>query len=131
MGFAEELYFRGIIPRILRSNGRVFSILLSSFLFSVGHFFNLLAGASVGMTILQVVFAFIFGVVAVEIRMLSGSIGIVVVWHFLHNFLSLITVSNQGVFGVLLGIFQGTVLVLYALYLRKKLFNDVGAKEAK
>lgn len=121
VGFSEEVYFRGLIPQVLRSYGLVRTLVGSSVLFASGHFFNLLAGAGLIETSLQVVFAFLFGLVALQIRWLSGSLIIPVVWHWLHNFLSLITRANDSQASLLFGLFQGTVLVGYAIFLGDKL----------
>lgn len=119
VGFSEELYFRGLIPNLLMRKNLLVPLLLSSFLFSVGHFFNLLAGAGLVETIFQVVFAFLFGIVALEIRLLTGSLVVPIVWHILHNFISLVTkVNDSG--SMLFGVLQGTVLFFYAIYLWKK-----------
>ena len=37
VGFSEELYFRGLIPNILNGKNLIRPLLISSFLFSVGH----------------------------------------------------------------------------------------------
>lgn len=128
VGFSEELYFRGLIPKILNGKNLIQPLLISSFLFSIGHFFNLLAGASLTDTLLQVIFAFLYGVVALEIRLLTGSLAVPVLWHISHNFLSLITVANHsGAF--LFGLIQGTVLFFYGIYLWSKLFLQKSAVE--
>lgn len=65
------------------------------------------------------VFAFLFGIVALEIRLLTGSLVVPIVWHILHNFISLVTkVNDSG--SMLFGVLQGTVLFFYAIYLWKK-----------
>lgn len=129
VGFSEEVYFLGLIPEVLRSQGPVRRLVGSSVLFALGHFFNLLAGAGLIETILQVVFAFLFGVVALQIRWLSGSLAIPIVWHFLHNFLSLITRANDSHASVIFALFQGTVLFGYAIYLGFKLKSHQPAGE--
>ena len=121
VGFSEELYFRGLIARALRSLGVLQTIILSSLLFSLGHFFNLLAGASLGTTIMQVVFAFFFGIVAVELTLLTGSLLIPIVWHAMHNFISLITVRHSGNLNLFIDLMLGTVLLAYGLFLYRKL----------
>ncbi len=117
VGFTEELYFRGIIWTALQEKSLKFAVLMSSFLFSVGHFLNLLAGASMKNTILQVIFAFLFALVAVGISYATGSIAIPILWHTIHNFVSLITVESSGRADISIEIFLGFVLLLYGVYL--------------
>lgn len=121
VGFTEELYFRGLIANILKSKGYGFAILLSSGLFSIGHFLNLLAGASLYATLSQVVFALIFGLVAVELYFLSSNLWIPIIWHSLQNFISLLTPENTGPSAIYIGLFQGSVLLAYAVYLASRL----------
>lgn len=123
VGFSEEIYFRGIIAKTLKRKSIVFAILMSSFLFSIGHASNLLAGASIVDTILQIVFAFIFGVVAVEISFSTDSLVIPILWHTLHNLISLITIRNEGEWPFIIGIIQGFILAIYGIFLWKKLYS--------
>ena len=90
VGFTEEIYFRGLIVKSMIEKSVALTIFFSSLLFSLGHFLNLLAGAGFIETFLQVVFAFIFGIVAIEISMITGNIGIAIIWHWAHNFISFI-----------------------------------------
>lgn len=121
VGFTEELYFRGLIAKSMIEKSMPLTIILSSFLFSVGHFLNLLTGAGLIDTLLQVVFAFIFGIVALEISIVTGNIGIAIIWHWAHNFISLLTTSNDGERSFYIEIIQGIILILYGLFLWRKL----------
>lgn len=120
VGFTEELYFRGIIVDILKRKGIVTVIFLSSVLFSIGHLANLLAGAPLNETILQVIFAFLFGVVAVQITLATNSFLIPAIWHTLHNFIASITASNDGSESMIISGLQGVILLVYGIYLWKK-----------
>lgn len=120
VGFAEELYFRGLIPKILEEKGLVLSIILSSFLFSIGHFFNLLAGASLMDTIFQVLLAFSFGLLAIIIRKSTNSLVIPIIWHSIHNFISIITRENDGRLSIFVGSIQFFVFLNYAWHLWNK-----------
>lgn len=117
VGFTEELYFRGLIVKAFEKRSIVYVIFLSSFLFSVGHFLNLLAGATIGYTALQVIFAFIFGAVAVEISLMSGSLTVPIIWHTAHNFISLLTNVNDSKWFIIIGLVQGMGLILYGVFL--------------
>ncbi len=67
IGLMEELFFRGIVHAFLRKKlaarrgGYIGSVLLSSAVFGLWHLFNLLEGAGVGATFLQVGYTFLLG----------------------------------------------------------------------
>lgn len=124
VGFAEELYFRGLIAKALERWSLHHAIFISSILFSVGHFLNLLAGATFANTLLQVIFAFIFGIVAVEISFMSGSLSIPILWHTIHNFISLITMANDNKWFIIIEIIQGLVLILYGFFLWTRIMHQ-------
>ena len=124
VGFTEELYFRGLVWQALRRKSLATALFLSSFLFSIGHFFNLMAGAGLSDTVLQVIFAFVFGVVAAEIAHATGSLLIPAAWHFAHNFISQLTRAGEGPQGLAIALIQGTVLSVYAIYLYRKVYRD-------
>lgn len=125
VGFAEELYFRGLIAKSLQKKSWIAAIVISSLFFSVGHLSNLLAGANMLDTLLQVAFAFIFGVVAAEIALSGKSLLIPIVWHTIHNFISLITMSNDGELSTKIGVLQGVILIVYGVFLWKKVMPPV------
>ena len=121
VGLAEEIYFRGLIAKSMAKRSLLQAIFVSSVFFALGHFLNLMAGASLLDTLLQVVFAFIFGMVAVEIVLLRGSLLSVIIWHAAHNFISLITSKENHRWLLIIGLVQGFLLLAYGLYLLIKL----------
>ncbi|NLN96907.1 MAG: CPBP family intramembrane metalloprotease [Eubacteriaceae bacterium] len=123
IGFAEELYFRGIIGKLLESKGLVLAVFLSSFLFSIGHFANLLGGKEMLVTLLQVIFAFSFGLVAIALRFATDSILIPILWHVVHNFIAMSTIGNDQSGAIVAGALQFSILVVYMVYLWLKFFR--------
>ena len=125
VGIAEEVFFRGLILTEASKHGKRFAVLLSALIFSISHLANLLDGANNYYTILQIVFAFVFGLVAALIVVLSGSLIPVIVWHIVHNFLSLISADSQNIglgvtkFQILISAIQVLILLIYAVYLFK------------
>lgn len=121
VGLAEEIYFRGLIAKTLAKRSLPQAIFVSSVFFALGHFLNLMAGASLLDTLLQVVFAYFFGVVALEIVLLRGSLLSVIIWHAAHNFISLITNKESQRWLLIIGLVQGFLLLAYGLFLLLKL----------
>lgn len=95
VGIAEEVYFRGVIPRYLKE---AFStkglVLLSAVIFAIGHIAAALAGSTAFETALTVLNAFIFGWLAMEMTILSSSIIPAILVHFFFDFETKITVMK-------------------------------------
>lgn len=115
VGISEEIYFRGIIPKYLKkafSTGAV--VLLSTFIFGIGHIAAALAGTNALEIILTVFNAFIFGWLAMEMTLISTNIIPAILVHFFFDFETKIAAMNgkdlliaEGVRGVLMFIIAG------------------------
>lgn len=121
VGISEELFFRGIILNILINKSAKYAIFVSSILFSILHLTNIASGASIKYVMLQVIFAFLFGIVAAQITVITQSIVPAITWHFSHDFIAFITGNKLNQLTTLILIVQCIVLMIYAVYLNKKL----------
>ena len=128
VGFSEELFFRGIILKILKKDGVLYSIIASSIVFGLLHASNLIGGANMLYTVLQIIYALLFGLVAASIVTLHQSLTPVIVWHFLHDFLAFS--MGDRVHGVEvelsplmigLSLVQILIMLLYTIYLYKQI----------
>lgn len=117
IGMAEEIYFRGIICNIWLDEGSVKAMLVSAILFALCHLLNMAGGASVTATILQICFAFIYGLVFALIFTAGKSIVPCVLLHSLHDFCSFISADGSLNFNILLGSIQVVILIFYLIYL--------------
>lgn len=77
--FVEEITFRGmIIPNLMRihnnSKGIVMALLIPSFIFSLSHMGNILAGADFGTTIFQVCYTLPMGMFWAAVLIRSGNL---------------------------------------------------------
>lgn len=86
----EETWFRGIVFAILRARSTRTAIVGTSVLFGVLHLANLAGGADLGSSILQVAFAALFGLVAAQLLVLTGSLWPAIAWHAAWNFVTFI-----------------------------------------
>lgn len=121
IGLSEELYFRGIILRKLKAYFTIKqTVIISSILFAAVHASQAFSGTGLIMVTLTIINAFIFGIVASEIVMLTKSIFSVMVWHTLYDFINWISLVS-GTIEVILIIIQSIILVTYAYYLWTKL----------
>ncbi|BCJ93112.1 CAAX amino protease [Anaerocolumna cellulosilytica] len=124
VGIAEEFYFRGIMITLLSRMGTKKAILISSVIFGLTHIGNVAGGAKLSLTIVQIVFAFVFGIVFAELFVLTKSLVPVILWHFIHDFLGYIQTPSAELSNSQLLFFTGIqtlILILYAFFLWKKL----------
>ena len=99
IGINEELIFRGIIISVLKHRGKKAAIIISSVIFGLFHLVNLIYGAEILDTIVQVIFAFGFGLVMACIRYESGLILPQILVHALWDFT--IKISNTDFLPIL------------------------------
>jgi membrane protease YdiL (CAAX protease family) len=109
----EEVWFRGIVLAVLRSTGVRSAIIGSSIIFGALHLANLAGGQDPAATALQLVFAVLFGVVAAEITVLTGSLWPAILWHAAWDFVNDLS-GNAATTTALIGI--GAVCAIMLAY---------------
>ncbi|GEL06413.1 CPBP family intramembrane glutamic endopeptidase [Rummeliibacillus stabekisii] len=124
VGFAEEIYFRGLILKTLEGVGIKKAIIISSCIFGVTHLGNLAGGANIFYTIIQVIFAFTIGIVFAEIFYLTKSLIPVILWHFFHDAFGFLQKQPQINETILFAGIQTVILILYALYMWKMIKEE-------
>ena len=128
VGFTEEMFFRGLILKYLEVKSVKTAVLVSSIIFGVVHMANALNGNSITSVILQIFYAFLFGVVCAEMVYLTKSIWIPIIWHTLHDFISYVTPESftmgslsEQISVLLLEGTEFLVLLVFAIGMAKKL----------
>lgn len=86
VGFVEESVARGLFLRTLRPLGMWRSVLISSLLFEVMHFGNLLMGADLGKTVTQMIYATMIGLSFAGTLSASKTIWPLIIIHGLIDF---------------------------------------------
>jgi len=84
----EEFVFRGVVLQGLRKNGAVVAVLVSSLLFSLYH-----------MNAAQTAYQFIMGLVYASVIIITGSLLLTMLLHFINNFIIItytFIVTHQG-----------------------------------
>lgn len=117
VGIAEELYFRGIIPNILKQVFNKYKvILISTLIFGFGHAAVAFSGSDLSVVFLSILNALLFGWLAIELRYLTNNIVLLMGIHFLFNFQSkFLIVTNTELF--YMEIIRGMILFIYAIAL--------------
>ena len=72
IGFLEEMIFRGFLFKMMLKDNEKLAILVTSITFGIGHIINLLNGAEVLTTILQIIYAisvgYLFAIIVVKTK---------------------------------------------------------------
>ncbi|WP_270169167.1 CPBP family intramembrane glutamic endopeptidase [Paenibacillus sp. SYP-B4298] len=87
VGFVEEVLYRGIILRLLFPQGRTVAVLVSSLLFGLTHLLNAVGGQSLADTLVQIVYAFLIGVVLALLVLKHRALPLAILFHAAHNFI--------------------------------------------
>lgn len=115
---AEDGMFSGILPRLLRSRGLVWAVVLSALLFGLAHFGNLLSrpDQSFAITAAQALGVFSGGIGLVAIRLVTRSLVPVMVIHYFEDlFLQL-----GGMPVVLASVIQSIILLIFGIWLLRR-----------
>lgn len=121
IGFIEELLFRGLLLKALLHRSVGFAITISSLTFGLGHIVNLLSGADLGSTLLQLVYALAIGLMLSVFVVKTGNILPCCLFHGLFNALSVFCNESGWTmqFQIIVCIIITAVSAGYALYLWK------------
>lgn len=123
VGFAEEVFFRGLILGSLRPLGTVNAVLISAFLFGLPHLLNAVGGTWDPLFTIADTFAALgIGVTFAALAIRTGTIWPLIGIHALIDFTALLThgsivVPAQPVGVLVVTVAVGVVLVVYGLYL--------------
>ena len=119
VGFIEEVIFLGFLFNMMAKSNVKRAIIVSSLTFGMGHIVNLLNGAELISTLLQIGYAFAIGYLFVTIYYRSKSLIPCIIAHAVFNSLSVFNIVNtfsRYIIPVILMI----VPLLYAWYINKK-----------
>lgn len=111
VAFLEELIFRGLLFNGMRKGGLSAAVIVSSLTFGMGHIVNLLTGAPVFDTLLQLVYASAIGFCFAALFLTTGSILPCILSHAAVNCMSIfaldpspagkiVTAAVQTAFGI-------------------------------
>lgn len=88
-GFAEEVFYRGLMLRALVPKGRWRALVVTSLIFSFTHSLNVLTGWSTERVLWQLSYSFAFGFGWAAFALHTRTIWPLILIHFLNNFFSL------------------------------------------
>ena len=118
VGFIEEIIFRGFLFKMMEKDNIKSAIIVSSITFGIGHIVNLLNGADVVPTLMQLCYAMAIGFLFVIIFYKSKSLVPCIVAHSLINSFSIFNVENE-LATYIIPVFLVVVSISYAIYINK------------
>lgn len=95
VGFIEEIIFRGFLFKMMEKENVKTAIAVSAITFGIGHIVNLLNGAELIPTIIQICYAIALGYLFVIIFYKSKSLVPCIIAHILTNSLAIFNVKND------------------------------------
>ncbi len=118
IGFIEEIIFRGFLFKMMEKDNLKFAILVNSITFGLGHIINLLNGADLISTLMQICYAISIGYLFVIIFYKSKSLIPCIITHSLMNSISIFNIENSMSLYIV-PIFLIIVPITYAIYINK------------
>ena len=119
VGFLEEIIFRGFLFKMMAKDNLKSAIIVSSITFGLGHIVNLLNGADLVPTLMQICYAVALGYLFVIIFYKSKSLVPCIVAHIVINATSVFNVENSLSLYIV-PVFLIVASLAYAMYINKK-----------
>ncbi len=120
VGFIEEVIFRGFLFKAICKSNLKQAILISSITFGIGHIVNLLNGAEVISTLLQICYAIALGFLFTIIFYKGKSLLPCIFTHSIINSLSVFGVEGSQMFYIATAAILCVISVGYALWILRK-----------
>jgi len=120
VGFIEEIIFRGFLFKMMAKDNVKTAIIVSAITFGLGHIINLLNGADLIPTLMQICYAISIGYLFVIIFYKSKSLIPCIIAHCLVNSISIFNVEN-AISLYVSSVFLIIVPLVYAIYINKNI----------
>lgn len=117
VGFLEEVIFRGLLFKALSADSPKTAVIISSLTFGMGHIVNLLNGAEVLPTLLQICYATAIGFLFCIIFLKGKSLLPCIIAHGVINSLSLFSISGSRALNIVTALVMCAVSIGYALWI--------------
>ena len=124
LSVSEELFFRGFMLHFFVRWGNLSSILITSTIFALFHFVNIIKDNNVVYILIQVLCAFFVGICYIAVTIKYNSLLPCVVIHFLTNITGINTYVQNRNIGEMSGVYLCMMVhAIYGVYLFKKCNN--------
>ncbi|XCP85193.1 type II CAAX endopeptidase family protein [Roseburia hominis] len=123
VGFIEEVIFRGLLFKAICKTNVKQAILISSITFGIGHIVNLLNGADILPTLLQICYATAIGFLFTTIFYKGKSLLPCIATHGIVNSLTIFAIQGSQTFNIATAMALCVISASYALWIWKKAEN--------
>jgi membrane protease YdiL (CAAX protease family) len=123
VGFIEEIIFRGFLFKMMAKDNVKRAVAVSAITFGIGHIVNLLNGADLLPTLMQICYAISIGYLFVIIFYKSNSLVPCIITHCLVNALSVFNVES-AVSLYVSSAFLTIVPLVYAMHINKRVKDE-------
>lgn len=120
VAFLEELIFRGLLFNGMRKGNLTAAVIVSSLTFGMGHIVNLLAGAAVLDTLLQLVYASAIGFCFTALFVTTGSIIPCILSHAAVNCMSIFAIESGPEGKIITAVIQTVLGTGYGIWLLRR-----------
>ena len=120
VGFLEEVIFRGFLFKAISVNNLKRAVIISSVTFGIGHIVNLLNGAPVFDTLMQIIYAVALGFLFTIIFLKSGSLIPCILTHSAINSLSTFARVQTGAQLIVITIALTVISVAYSAWILRQ-----------
>ena len=117
IGFIEEIIFRGFLFKMMAKDNVKKAIMVSAITFGIGHIVNLLNGADLIPTLMQICYAISIGYLFVIIFYKSKSLMPCIITHSLVNSLSIFNTDTS----LISSLFLIIIPLIYAIYINRNI----------
>ncbi len=117
VGFLEEMIFRGLLFKGMCKINVKLAILVSALTFGAGHAVNLLSGAEIFETVLQLVYATAVGFCYTAVFYAGKSLIPCILSHALYNSLGFFGITPENKTFILIVAIESVICVAYSLWL--------------
>jgi len=118
VGFLEEIIFRGFLFKMMEKDNLKLAIIVTSITFGIGHIINLLNGADLIPTLIQICYCISTGYLFAIILVKGNSLWPCIITHSLVNALSIFNIENN-ISTYISPIILTIIPILYAIYLKR------------
>ncbi len=125
VGFIEEVIFRGFLFKAIARKRAGLAAVVSSVTFGLGHIVNLLNGAEIQQTLLQICYAIAIGYLFTIIFIKTKSLLPCIITHGVLNALSVFSAKTTFEQDAAASAILIIISVGYAVYLKKRLFANI------
>lgn len=118
VGVSEELMFRGILlPALVEKRGKKLAVIISSVVFGLLHFVNILGGLPTKDMLNQMMLTYLVGIVFAFVFIKTNNLLLLMIYHSFWDMLLIVSSYVPSSLAALAMLAQNIVILTFALYI--------------